>query len=165
MDTQSIDDKSQCLFPWCRVDIISMCWPMRASTKNVLHLHVTKKLSAVVIISFINPTYCFAIFPKGVSPSAEYTCEKIHDSSTTRTRSTRSVCARRQPIHTLLTAGNFHEMYNHHTGRRLGYQGPRCSTVENQLGRRRQILTIAQWNVRTLLDREAADRHKDVRHW
>ena len=35
------------------------------------------------------------------------------------------------------------------------------STVENQLGRRirrRQLLTIAQWNVRTLLDREAADR-------
>ena len=33
------------------------------------------------------------------------------------------------------------------------------STVENQLGRRRrQPLTIAQWNIRTLLDREAADR-------
>ena len=33
------------------------------------------------------------------------------------------------------------------------------STVENQLGRRRrQLLTIAQWNVETLLDREAADR-------
>ena len=33
------------------------------------------------------------------------------------------------------------------------------STVENQLGRRRrQLLTIAQWNVRTLLDRIAADR-------
>ena len=32
------------------------------------------------------------------------------------------------------------------------------STMENQLGRRRQLLTIAQWNVRTLLDREAADR-------
>ena len=33
------------------------------------------------------------------------------------------------------------------------------STVENQLGRRRrQLLTIAQWNVRTLLDRERADR-------
>ena len=32
------------------------------------------------------------------------------------------------------------------------------STVENQLGRRRQLLTIAQWNVRTLLDREGADR-------
>ena len=33
------------------------------------------------------------------------------------------------------------------------------STVENQLGRRRrQLLTITQWNVRTLLDREAADR-------
>ena len=32
------------------------------------------------------------------------------------------------------------------------------STVQNQLGRRRQLLTIAQWNVRTLIDREAADR-------
>ena len=33
------------------------------------------------------------------------------------------------------------------------------STAEYQLGRRRrQLLTIAQWNVRTLLDREAADR-------
>ena len=33
------------------------------------------------------------------------------------------------------------------------------SSVENQPGRRRsQLLTIAQWNVRTLLDREAADR-------
>ena len=34
------------------------------------------------------------------------------------------------------------------------------STVEYQLGRRRrrQLLTIAQWNVRTLLDRKAADR-------
>ena len=33
------------------------------------------------------------------------------------------------------------------------------STVENQLGStRRQLLTIAQWNVRTLLDREGADR-------
>ena len=32
------------------------------------------------------------------------------------------------------------------------------STVENQLGRRRQLLTIAQRKVRTLLDREAADR-------
>ena len=35
------------------------------------------------------------------------------------------------------------------------------STVENQLGRRRQrrqLLTIGQWNVRTLLDREGADR-------
>ena len=33
------------------------------------------------------------------------------------------------------------------------------STVKNQLGRRRrQLLTIAQWNVRTLLDREGADR-------
>ena len=31
-------------------------------------------------------------------------------------------------------------------------------TVENQLGRRRQLLTTAQWNVKTLLDREAADR-------
>ena len=32
------------------------------------------------------------------------------------------------------------------------------STVTNQLGRRRQLLTITQRNVRTLLDREAADR-------
>ena len=34
------------------------------------------------------------------------------------------------------------------------------STVENQLERRkrRQLLTRAQWNVRTLLDRETADR-------
>ena len=35
------------------------------------------------------------------------------------------------------------------------------STVENQLGRRRkrrQLLTIGQWDVRTLLDREGADR-------
>ena len=34
------------------------------------------------------------------------------------------------------------------------------STVENQLGRRRQVLTTAQWNVRTLLDREATDQHE-----
>ena len=32
------------------------------------------------------------------------------------------------------------------------------STVENQLGRRRQLLTIGQWNVRTLLDRDEANR-------
>ena len=33
------------------------------------------------------------------------------------------------------------------------------STIENQLERRRrQLLTIAQWNVRTLLDGEGADR-------
>ena len=35
------------------------------------------------------------------------------------------------------------------------------STVENQLGRRRQrrqLLTIGQWNVRTLLDREGTNR-------
>ena len=32
------------------------------------------------------------------------------------------------------------------------------STVENQLRRRRQLVTIAYWNVRTLFDREAADR-------
>ena len=35
------------------------------------------------------------------------------------------------------------------------------STVENQLGRRRQrrpLLTIGQWNVRTLLDQEGANR-------
>ena len=32
------------------------------------------------------------------------------------------------------------------------------STVENQLGRRRQLLTIGQWNVRTLLDRDGANR-------
>ena len=30
--------------------------------------------------------------------------------------------------------------------------------MENQLGRRRQLLTIGQWNVRTLLDREGANR-------
>ena len=30
--------------------------------------------------------------------------------------------------------------------------------MENQLGRRVQLLTIAQWNVRTLLDRDGADR-------
>ena len=40
----------------------------------------------------------------------------------------------------------------HHTGSAV-------ARVENQLGRRRkQLQTIAQWNVRTLLDREAADR-------
>ena len=57
-------------------------------------------------------------------------------------------------------------MYNckkHHTGSALVIKDcavrPRLPpTVENQLGRRRQLLTIAQWNVRTLLDREAADR-------
>ena len=33
------------------------------------------------------------------------------------------------------------------------------SSVENQLGRRRrQLLTIGQWTLRTLIDREAADR-------
>ena len=67
-------------------------------------------------------------------------------------------------------AGSFHEMYNstkHHTGsavarvtkdRAARPQLP--STVENQLGRRRrrQLLTIAQWHIRALLEREAADR-------
>ena len=67
-------------------------------------------------------------------------------------------------------ASNFHEMYNctkHHTGSAVARvtkdraARPHLpSTVENQLGRRRrgQLLTIAQWNVRTLLDREGADR-------
>ena len=67
-------------------------------------------------------------------------------------------------------AGSFHEMYNctnHHTGSavarvtkdRAARPNHLPSTVENQLRRRiRQLLTIAQWNVRTLLDREAADR-------
>ena len=59
-------------------------------------------------------------------------------------------------------------MYNctkHHTGSAFAQvikdRAPRSVltlTVENQLGRRRQLLTIAQWNVRTSLDREAADR-------
>ena len=49
-------------------------------------------------------------------------------------------------------------------GRRPGYQGPRClpsSSVDSGKSarkKRRQLLTIAQWNVRTLLDRETADR-------
>jgi len=44
-------------------------------------------------------------------------------------------------------------------GRRHGYQGLHLpSTMENLLGRRRrQLLTIAQWNGRTLLDREVAE--------
>ena len=66
-------------------------------------------------------------------------------------------------------AGSFHEMYNctkHHPGSAVARvtkdraARPRLpSTVENQLGRRRrrQLQTIAQWNVRTLLDLEAAD--------
>ena len=61
-------------------------------------------------------------------------------------------------------------MYNctkHHTGSAVARVTKGCairlhlpSTVGNKLGRRirRQLLTIAQWNVRTLLDREAADR-------
>ncbi|KAK2168419.1 hypothetical protein NP493_1225g00007 [Ridgeia piscesae] len=65
--------------------------------------------------------------------------------------------------------GSFHEMYNctnQHTGSAVvrvtkdrAARPHLPSTVENQLGRRRrQLLTIAQWNVRTLLDRKAADR-------
>ena len=71
---------------------------------------------------------------------------------------------------TTLLAGSIHEMYNctnHYTGsavarvtkdRAARPQLP--STVENQLERRirRQQLTVGQWNVRTLFDREAADR-------
>ena len=55
-------------------------------------------------------------------------------------------------------------MYNytkHHTGSAVARVTKTSSSVDsekNQLGRRRQLLTIAQWNVRTLLDREAADR-------
>ena len=66
-----------------------------------------------------------------------------------------------------LFAGRFHETYNCtklHTGSAVARvtkdraAPPHLpSTVVNQLGRRRQ-LTIAQWNVRTLIDREAADR-------
>ena len=67
----------------------------------------------------------------------------------------------------------FHEMYNCmklHTGSAVARvtkdraARPHLpSTVENQLGRRRQrqrrqLLTIGQWNVRTLLDREGANR-------
>ena len=65
-------------------------------------------------------------------------------------------------------ASSFHEMYNctkYHTGSAVtrvtkdrAARPHLPSTVENQLGRRRQLLTIAQWNVRTLLDREGADR-------
>ena len=61
-------------------------------------------------------------------------------------------------------------MYNctkHHTGsavarvtKERAARTHLASTVENKLGRRRQLLTIAQWNVRTLLDREAADRRQ-----
>ena len=55
---------------------------------------------------------------------------------------------------------------NHHTGsavaRVTNDRAARphlLSTVENQLGRRRrQLLAIIQWNVRTLLDPEATDR-------
>ena len=55
---------------------------------------------------------------------------------------------------------------NHHTGSAVARvtkdRAARLhlpSIVENQLGRRRkQLLTIAQWNSRTLLDREADDR-------
>ena len=68
-------------------------------------------------------------------------------------------------------ASSFHEMYNCtklHTGSAVARvtkdraARPHLpSTVENQLGRRRQrrqLLTIGQWNVRTLLDREGANR-------
>ena len=55
----------------------------------------------------------------------------------------------------------------HHTGsavasvtKDLAAQPHLPSTVKNQLGRRRKLLTIIQWNVRTLLDREAADRQE-----
>ena len=54
---------------------------------------------------------------------------------------------------------------NHHTGSAVARvtkdRAARLhlpSIVDNQLGRRRQLLTIAQWNVRSLLDRVAADR-------
>ena len=59
-------------------------------------------------------------------------------------------------------------MYNctkHHTGSSLAQVTkdradlPHLpSTVEYQLRRRRQLVAIPQWNVRTLFDREAADR-------
>jgi len=53
----------------------------------------------------------------------------------------------------------------HHTGsavasvtKDLAAQPHLPSTVKNQLGTRRKLLTISPWNVRTHLDREAADR-------
>ena len=68
-------------------------------------------------------------------------------------------------------ASSFHEMYNCtklHTGSGVARvtkdraARPHLpSTVKNQLGRkrqRRQLKTIGQWNVRTLLDREGANR-------
>jgi len=50
-------------------------------------------------------------------------------------------------------------------GRRLGYQAPRCSTsssVDSDKSARKKIttMTIVQWNVWTLLDRESADRQE-----
>ena len=70
-----------------------------------------------------------------------------------------------------LFVGSFHEMYNCmklHTGsavarvtKDLAARPHLPSTVENQLRRRRQrrqLLTIGQWNVRTLVDREGANR-------
>ena len=73
-----------------------------------------------------------------------------------------------QPLHGQGFASSFHGMYNctnHHTGSAVARvtkdraaRSHLPSTVENQLLRRRQLLTIAQWNLRTLLDREGAIR-------
>ena len=62
--------------------------------------------------------------------------------------------------------GSFHEMYNctkYHTGSAVARvtkdHAARPHLSENQLlERRRQLLTIGQWNVMTLLGREATDR-------
>ena len=64
--------------------------------------------------------------------------------------------------------GSVHEIYNYtklHTGsvvvrvtKDSAARPHSMSTVENQLGRRRQLPIIAQWNVRTLFDREAVDQ-------
>ena len=84
------------------------------------------------------------------------------------------ICAPREkePLVTCKTSGtatlfasSFHEMYNctkHHTGSAVAWftkdratRRHLPSTEENQLGRRRQLLTIAQWNARTM---ERGDR-------
>ena len=76
-----------------------------------------------------------------------------------------------------LFASSVHEIYNCtklHTGSAVARvtkdRAARPllrSTVENQLWRRRQrrqLLTIGQWNVRTLFDREGANRPERRRH-
>ena len=70
--------------------------------------------------------------------------------------------------HFNILANSLHDMHNNtdtHTGSSVARVTKDCSvrlnlpsTVKSQLGRKHHQMTIAQRNVRTLLDREATDR-------